>query len=71
MRPHVYLDLRDSLQDLGHQSKVDWFTCGVALCLAAPLFAWAFLAGHYPALAPGVGLVLLAPLIRRAYYASR
>ncbi len=56
---------------LGIHRKVDWATCALSLCLAAPCFAGAFLAGHYPMLVPGMGIVLLAPLIRRVYYASR
>lgn len=55
-------------KNTGLNRTVDWITCGWAICLALPFFAWAFLGQGYYALAPGLGIVLVAPLLRGCYY---
>lgn len=52
----------------GKSPKVDWLVCGGAILLALPFYAWAFMAGKYPALVPGIGIVISAPLFRGRYY---
>jgi hypothetical protein len=53
---------------MGVHRQVDRVTYGGAIGLALPLFAWAFFAAEYRALAPGLCLVLAAPLVRACYY---
>jgi len=53
---------------MGMDRQVDRVTYGGAMLLALPLFAWAFWAAEYRALAPGLCLVLAAPLVRGCYY---